>query len=155
MISRRSLEVTTALLTGTFGAAVVISSMDNGIRWSAEGVEAGTFPFITGLIILCGSLINLARSFFGPDVIATHAPELRRWLGLFIPAALYVAFIPLVGMYVASAVYIFAVTAAHRRWSPLRAALFALVASTALYVVFERLFQVSLPHGWLGTLLGW
>jgi hypothetical protein len=31
MISRRSLEVATAALTGAFGAAVAISSLDNGI----------------------------------------------------------------------------------------------------------------------------
>ena len=29
----------------------------------------------------------------------------------------------------------------------------AVVASVALYVVFERLFQVALPHGWLGAVL--
>src|SRR6202011_781580 len=61
MISRRSLETATALLTGAFGAAVVVSSLDNGIGWSAAGVEAGTFPFIVGLIILSGSVFNLAQ----------------------------------------------------------------------------------------------
>ena len=61
MISRRSLETATALLTGAFGAAVAISSLDNGIGWSAAGVDAGTFPFIIGLIILAGSLFNLVK----------------------------------------------------------------------------------------------
>ncbi len=35
----------------------------------------------------------------------------------------------------------------------MRSAIIAVVASVALYVVFERLFQVSLPHGWLGAVL--
>jgi len=37
MVSRRSLETATALLTGAFGAAVIISSLDNGIGWSSAG----------------------------------------------------------------------------------------------------------------------
>jgi hypothetical protein len=31
----------------------------------------------------------------------------------------------------------------------------ALTVTIALYVVFERAFQVSLPHGALGAALGW
>ncbi|WP_247409694.1 hypothetical protein [Bradyrhizobium sp. 150] len=56
MISRRALELATAVLTGSFGVAVVISSLDNGIGWSSAGVDAGTFPFLTGIIIVLGSL---------------------------------------------------------------------------------------------------
>ena len=50
MVSRRSLETATALLTGAFGAAVVVSSYGNGIGWSSAGVDPGTFPFLVGLI---------------------------------------------------------------------------------------------------------
>ncbi|WP_228142654.1 hypothetical protein, partial [Acinetobacter baumannii] len=59
MISRRALELVTAILTGSFGVAVVVQSLDNGIGWSSEGVESGTFPFLTGIIIVAGSLYNL------------------------------------------------------------------------------------------------
>ena len=59
MVSGRSLEAATALVTGAFGAAVVVSSVDNGIGWSSAGVESGTFPFIVGLVILSGSAFNL------------------------------------------------------------------------------------------------
>ena len=54
MVSRRSMETAMALLTGAFGAAVVVSSRENGIGWSDAGVDAGTFPFIVGLIISAG-----------------------------------------------------------------------------------------------------
>src|SRR6202790_3106041 len=70
MISGRSLEAATPLLTAAFGAAVVVSSLDNGIGWSAAGVDAGTFPFIVGLVILSGSLFNLVQGGLqDPDVI--------------------------------------------------------------------------------------
>jgi hypothetical protein len=159
MISRRALELATAVLTGSFGVAVVVSSLDNGIGWSSAGVESGTFPFLTGLVIVLGSLYNLARGLL-PAVtlasvpVAINSAELRRLAGLFVPAAIFVAAIPLLGMYLASALYIFAVLAIPRHQSLLRSLAMAAATALALYVVFERMFQVSLPHGALAAAFG-
>lgn len=155
MISRRALELATAILTGSFGVAVVVQSVDNGIGWSSEGVDAGTFPFLTGIIIVVGSLYNLARGLVpGASLasvpIAITSIELRRLAGLFVPAAIFVAAIPLLGMYLASAAYVFAVLAIPRHQSVVRSAVTAAATALALYLVFERMFQVSLPHGALG-----
>jgi hypothetical protein len=153
MLSRRALEAATAILTGAFGAAVMVSSLDNNIQWSAAGVESGTFPFITGTIVLVGSLYNLVRGWLrGTGIVATR-DGLRRTAALFLPAVLYVAVIPLIGMYVASVFYLFGTLRFQSRLPVVRSAVIAVVASVALYVVFERLFQVSLPHGWLGAVL--
>jgi hypothetical protein len=107
MISGRSLEAGTALITGAFGAAVVISSPDNGIGWGAGGVDAGTFPFIVGLIILCGSIFNLVQGWLQARDVVLRPSELKRLAALFVPAVIYVGIIPLIGMYVASAFYVF------------------------------------------------
>lgn len=155
MISQRALEIATALLTGTFGAAVAISSIDNGISWSTDGVGAGTFPFIAGVLILGGSLVNLALGWRGEMRRALGSRELARLARLFVPAAVYVAAIPLAGMYIASAVYVWGTVSLQRSWSQPRAIAFAAVFALALYAVFERVFQVSLPHGALGDALGW
>lgn len=159
MISRRALEIAAAALTGAFGVVVVVSSFDNGIGWSSAGVDAGTFPFLTGIIIVLGSLYNLAQGALGRGTLAIvrtaiTPSELRRLAGLFVPAAIFVAVIPLIGMYVASAGYVFAVLALPRRQSVMRALGIAAATPLALYVVFERMFQVSLPHGALGAALG-
>lgn len=159
MISRRALELATAILTGSFGVAVVVQSLDNGIGWSSEGVDAGTFPFLTGIIIVAGSLYNLARGVvpvatLASVPIAITSIELRRLAGLFVPAAIFVGAIPLLGMYLASAGYVFAVLAIPRHQSVARALVMAVATALALYVVFERMFQVSLPHGALAAALG-
>lgn len=159
MISRRALEIVAAALTGIFGVVVVVSSIDNGIGWSSAGVDAGTFPFLTGIIIVLGSLYNVAQGALGRGTLAivrtaVTPSELRRLAGLFVPAAIFVGVIPLVGMYFASAAYVFAVLALPRRQTVLRALAIALATPLALYVVFERMFQVSLPHGALGAALG-
>jgi hypothetical protein len=159
MISRRALEISTAALTGIFGVVVVISSTDNGIGWSSAGVDAGTFPFLTGVIIVLGSLYNMGQGALGRGSlaivrVAITPSELRRLAGLFVPAAIFIAVIPIVGMYLASAGYVFAVLALPKRQSVVRALVIAVVTPLALYVVFERMFQVSLPHGALAAAFG-
>jgi hypothetical protein len=159
MISRRALELATAILTGSFGGAVVVQSLDNGIGWSSAGVDSGTFPFLTGIIIVAGSLYNLVRGVLPATSLASvpiaiTSLELRRLAGLFLPAAIFVAAIPLLGMYIASAAYVFAVLAIPRHQSVVRSAVTAAATALALYVVFERMFQVSLPHGALAAALG-
>jgi Tripartite tricarboxylate transporter TctB family len=154
MLSRRALEFTTVVLTGAFGAAVAVSSLDNGIGWSTAGVDAGTFPLVIGLIILGGSLFNLARAAMQPWEIALSWAALGRVIGLFLPAAVFIAVIPLIGLYLASGAYIFAAMAVQNRSPALRALVMAVATPLALYLVFERMFQVSLPHGALADVLG-
>ena len=86
--------------------------------------------------------------------VAINSAELRRLAGLFVPAAIFVAAIPLLGMYLASALYIFAVLAIPRHQSLPRSLAMAAATALALYVVFERMFQVSLPHGALAAAFG-
>ncbi len=154
MISRRVLEISTAALTGIFGVAVVVSSIDNGIGWSSAGVDAGTFPFIVGLIILGGSLFNLVQGWLQARDVVLRANELRRIALLFIPAAVYVAVIPLTGLYLASAGYVFGALAWHKRGAWIFSGIAAVVTAVALYLIFELTFQISLPRGLLGDALG-
>ena len=155
MISRRALEILTALLTGAFGLAVAISSLDNGISWSSDGVDAGTFPFIVGVIIVVGSLYNLVRGAFAGTSIIVSRSSLRKGAALFLPAAAFVGVIPWIGFYLASAGYMFGVLALPKHLTLLRSLLIAVATPIFLYVVFERLFQVTLPHGALAAALGY
>ena len=73
---------------------------------------------------------------------------------LFVPAAVFVGVIPLIGLVPASACYVFVALAWHKRGSLLLAALAAIGAALALYLIFELTFQISLPRGALGTFFG-
>ncbi len=154
MVSGRSLEAATALVTGAFGAAVVVSSLDNGIGWSSAGVESGTFPFVVGLVILAGSMFNLVQGWLQAQAVILGSTELRRLGMLFVPAAVFVGIIPLIGMCPASALYVFGALARQKRGSLLLPAFAAIGAALALYLIFELTFQISLPRGLLGALLG-
>ena len=154
MVSGRSLETGTALLTGAFGVAVVVSSFGNGIGWSAAGVEAGSFPFIVGLIISGGSVFNLVQGWLHAREIVLRPSELRRLGLLFIPAVVYVGAIPLIGLYLASAGYVFGALAWQKRGALVFSAVAATGTALALYLIFELTFQISLPRGLLGEFVG-
>ncbi len=153
MFSRRALETLTAAITGAFGIAIAVQSLDNGIGWSSAGVESGTFPFITGAIVAVGSLYNLVRGWLRGRGIAVNRVAFRRTAALFLPAAVFVAAIPLLGMYVASAAYLLVSLHVQSGLPLLRSVLIAVVSAIGLYAVFEWSFQVALPHGLLGAWL--
>lgn len=154
MISQRAIEVTTAALTGLFGVAVVVSSVDIGIGWGEKGVDAGTFPLIVGSAIALGSLYNLARGVLVGHEIAVSWPALRRVAGLFVPAAVFIALIPSFGMYAASFAYTLATVGWQRKLPPWKTIAVALAVPLFLYVVFEKAFVVTLPHGTLFEMMG-
>jgi hypothetical protein len=154
MISQRAVELMTAAVTGTFGVAVVVSSMSNGIGWGEGGVDAGTFPFLVGSVIALGSLYNLMRGVFVAHEIAVTWPALRRVAALFIPAAIFIALIPTLGMYIASGGYMLATVGWERKLSWPKTIMLAVAAPLFLYIVFEKLFVVSLPHGALLEMMG-
>ena len=154
MITRRSLEVATAALTGAFGAAILVSSLGIGVVWTSRGLGSGAFPAIAGALIVAGSLYNLLRALPRPGAIVLDAHRLRRIAAMFVPAAAFVAAIPLVGMHVAAAIYVFGMIVAQRRMAIWKALAIAIATPLALYFTFDWAFSVALPTGLLGSALG-
>src|SRR5438874_677683 len=115
-ISMRTAELAVALILFALGSLVVYDSHRLGSSWGSDGPEAGYFPFYIGLLICVSSIaivVHTMRSVSsakGPAFIEWQ--PLRRVLSVLIPAALYVLGIQVIGMYVASAIYI----AGFMRW---------------------------------------
>src|SRR5581483_10473343 len=104
---------------------------------------------------LAASLYNLARGAFAGTLEIVSRSDFRRSAALLLPAAAFVGVIPWLGFYFASAGYMFGVLALPRHLTPMRSLLIATATAIVLYLVFERLFQVSLPHGALATAFGY
>jgi hypothetical protein len=103
---------------------------------------------------LSGSVFNLVQAWLEARDILLLPSELKRLAMLFIPAAIYVGVIPLIGMYLASAAYVFGALAWHKRGAFVFAGIAAIGTALALYLIFERTFQTSLPRGLLGDFIG-
>lgn len=153
----RSVEIGVAAVMAVFALVVIIGSLQAGIGWGAEGPQAGFVPFYVGVLLLASSLVNLAAGVmhhFDQRLFAQW-DQLGQVLSVLVPTVIYVALVPWIGIYVASALLI----ALFMRW--LGGYGWALVAAISLgmplacFFVFERWFLVPLPKGPLEAFLGY
>jgi hypothetical protein len=170
-ISKRAVEIGVAVLLFAFGATVVIDSYRLGASWGSDGPESGYFPFYIGALICLSSLATLAQVLVA-DVKAREGgfsgavarvrsqfvswPALRQVLSVLLPAIVYVFFVQMIGIYVASAVYIAVFMVWLGKYSPVKSALVGLCVTASIFVLFEVWFKVPLykgivnPLAWLG-----
>lgn len=132
-----------------FGLIVVLGSLRVGINWGAEGPKAGFFPFYLGLTIIGASIANFVRVWRVRASAARFATwrQLRQVMSVLVPTAVYVVAIPLLGIYVSSALLI----ALFMTWLGRNRAVTVLAISIAtpmiVYIVFEGWFLLPLPKG--------
>jgi putative tricarboxylic transport membrane protein len=150
VVSNRSMDIIVALIIIALGGLVISDSLRLGIDWAEDGPRPGYFPFYTGLLIVLSSLCTIVLTLIG-RMSNSGAFVARRQLGdvmkVFIPSAIYVALIGVIGIYVASVLFI----AIFMRWLGRFAWLTIVIVSIAvplsLFVIFELWFLLPLPKG--------
>jgi putative tricarboxylic transport membrane protein len=155
--SHRSVEIAVALLTMAFGLIVLIGSLQVGIDWGVEGPKPGFFPFYVSLFIIVASLYNLAQATALGGIksgLFSSWEQLRRVMSVVVPASIYVALVPFLGMYVSSILLIAVFMMWLGKYSVWKTLPIAFGMPAIVYIVFERYFQIALPKGpveyWLG-----
>lgn len=153
--AHRHVEMGTALFLGLIGAVAILGSLQVGIGWGVEGPKAGFFPFWVGLLIVAASAVNLVRAWMSrSDKLFAEWGQLRQVTKVVAPTAIYVAAVPWLGIYLASALLM----AGFMRWVGRYGWLQILLVSVAVpvisYVTFEKWFLVPLPKGPIEDLLG-
>lgn len=155
-ISTRTVEIAVAVILFALGALVVYDSARLGSSWGSDGPEAGYFPFYIGLIICISAAVVFCQTVWGRsirrDAIFVEWQALRQVLSVLLPAALYILGIQLIGLYVASALYIAAFMVWLGRYSVARSILLGLAVSALAFVTFEVWFQVPLYKGAINLL---
>jgi hypothetical protein len=144
-----------ALFVMALGAIAMFGSMKVGIGWAVEGPQSGFFPFWVGLIVVGASIVNFVRAAAIPRArVFAEWSQLVQVRKVVIPMAIYVAAVPLLGIYLASALLVagFMRWIGHYRWALTLCIAIGLPILT--YVTFEKWFLVPLPKGpledWLG-----
>ena len=137
------------------GIVTVFGSLQVGTGWGAEGPKSGFFPFWIGLIVIATSVHNLARAYsHGSRGLFASWDQIVQVLKVLFPLTIYVAAIPWLGIYLASALLI----AGFMRWIGRYGWLLTLSIAIGLplvtYVTFEMWFLVPLPKGPIEDLLG-
>jgi putative tricarboxylic transport membrane protein len=145
--SHRSVEIGVALGMALFAAIVIYGSLQVGIGWGAEGPKAGFFPFYIGVIILAASAVNLGTALSITKREFASWSQLRQVLSVIIPTAIYVALIPVIGIYVSSMLLIAGFMKWLGRYPWLLVIAIAVGVPVAFFLMFEKWFLVPLPKG--------
>jgi hypothetical protein len=153
----RTLELVVAALLFVLGLIVIADSLRLGARWAEDGPQAGYFPFYIGLLICIPSAAIFLRA-LGDKAKATKTfvgrSALRQVLWMLVPSIVYVVLIKLIGIYVASTVFIgFFMRRLGRYPWPITAAV-AVGVSLVFFLLFEVWFKLPLPKGPLEAWLG-
>jgi len=148
--STRTLEIAVAALLFALGALVVFDSYRLGSKWGDDGPQSGYFPFYIGLLICASSAVILAKAVRDRTLAGTpfvYREQFKRVLTVLIPAALYVLLVKLLGLYVASAVYIAFFMIWLGRYPWWKGIAVGVAINAAFFVMFEVWFKVPLFKG--------
>ncbi len=153
----RAMELIVAALFMAVAAIVILDSLRIGAGWGDSGPQSGFFPFYIGLIMLIASAVtfmaNLVPSAEGSKTFVERS-KFVQILRLFIPTAVFVALIGVLGLYVSAALYLAVFMWAIGSYSPLKSLATGLGVSLSLFWLFEKAFLIPLPKGPLEAALG-
>jgi putative tricarboxylic transport membrane protein len=148
LLWNRTMEIIVALLLLIGCAIVIYDSVRLGFDWrEGEGPAPGYFPFYVAVILGVSSAVNLMSALRGRGAgeIFVSARPFGRVLAVLIPSLIYVGLIQYVGIYLASALFIFLFMLAVGRENPLKAVGVGIVVPVVLFFMFEKWFLVPLP----------
>lgn len=147
-----AVEAAVAALVVLFGVVVLVGSRNLGSGWTTDGPGAGYFPFYIGVILCISGAGTLYQALFGKKRntdIFVDGEQIRRVLMVLIPAAFYVLAIQVMGIYVASAVYIAGFMIFLGKIGKAKSVVLGIAIAAFFFVMFEVWFKIPLFKGWL------
>lgn len=149
-VATNIIDAVVAILVIIMGGVVIYGSRKLGSEWTSDGPGAGYFPFYIGLILIISGLGVLYQSLAGSKKnteVFVDREAFGRVLSVLIPAAVYVGAIQLIGIYVASALYIALFMIILGKYSWIKSVVAALAVNTVFFMMFEVWFKVPLHKG--------
>ena len=145
-----AVEAAVAALVLIFGLVVLFGSRNLGSGWTSDGPGAGYFPFYIGLILCISGAGTLYQALLGKKrntEIFVDGEQIRRVLSVLLPALVYVLAIQLLGLYVASAIYIAGFMIVLGKFSRVKSILLGLAVAAFFFFMFEVWFKIPLYKG--------
>lgn len=149
-VATNIIDAVVAVLVIIMGGVIIYGSRQLGSEWTSDGPGAGYFPFYIGLILLISGVGVLYQALAGKKKnteVFVDREEFGRVLSVLIPAAVYVGAIQVIGIYVASAIYIALFMIILGKFSWIKSVVAALAVNTVFFLMFEVWFKVPLHKG--------
>ncbi len=157
MVSRWHAELAAAAATAGLGLTVMIGALEYGVGWRTGGPQAGTFPFLMGLLVVLGSAGTVVQTALARRDLAApfvERAQALRVLSFVVPMVLFVTGALWLGLYLSGALYLTLVMWLQGGYRPLTSLATGIAAAVFFYVVLEVFFQVPLLKGPLEAAIG-
>ena len=155
VVSASTIELAVAVILLAFGIVIAYGSYQLGSGWTSDGPGAGYFPFYIGLLICIAGIGVFVQTLLakskGDDAFVDRE-QLHRVLSVFIPAVVYVGATQVLGLYVASAIYITLFMVILGKYSWLKSIIISLAVIVLFFLMFEVWFKVPLYKGSINLL---
>lgn len=157
-LTHSHVDAIAAVAVFIIGIVMMVDNYKTGAGWAPDGPEAGYFPLRIGAILSVSAVWVFCKSALGKqrnhEIFVTWK-QFRLVLIVLLPTIVYVMATQLVGIYVASAVFIAAFMRGMDKRSWLSVLLVSIGVSAILFWLFEIQFKVPLPKGPLEAMLGY
>ena len=149
-----TVEAVVALILCVMGLVVIFQARSLGAGWTSDGPGAGYFPFYIGLVLaVSGAAIFVqALRARGDSEVFVDSVQLKRVLQVLVPSAVYVGAIMVLGLYVASAIFIALFMILLGKYSTLKSVVVGVAVNALFFMMFEVWFKVPLYKGALEPL---
>jgi len=157
LVSTRTMEIAVGALLFVLGTILIIDANRLGTGWGDDGPKSGYFPFYIGLILCFSATVSVFHAVRAKNA-GDHFVEkgqARLIMAVLIPTVIYTIAIGLLGIYVASLLFITAFMVWQGKFSWLKSIFISAMVVIALWLMFEVWFKVPLPKGPLEALFGY
>jgi len=156
VITKRTAELVVGIVVAAFALLAIVSNYQIGAGWAEDGPQAGYFPMRMGIAILLASIVVLVQALRKNDRSAfLERNQLRLVAVVLLPLVVYIGALQLIGIYVASALFIGIFMWLVGKFGALRSAITGVSVSLVLFWIFEIMFTVPLPKGPLEQMFGY
>jgi putative tricarboxylic transport membrane protein len=157
-VSERTVGAISVIAIFLVGVVMMVDNYKLGAGWAKDGPESGYFPFRIGAIICIASVIVLLQTLFGKTRSTKTFVTWQRFrlvLLVLVPTIVYALAIQLVGIYVASTLFVAAFMRVMDKYNWPKTLLISIGVNVTLFWMFEVQFMVPLPKGPLEALFGY
>ncbi|MEZ3436239.1 MAG: tripartite tricarboxylate transporter TctB family protein [Lachnospiraceae bacterium] len=153
----RIFELLAAILLGMYSGVMIFYGMTHSVEAANGGMKSYTFPLIMyGIMLVCCVILIIQNRAAAAKSDKGEKPErLDKRVWMTIAAILiYVALWKVIGFMLSTFLFVTGESKALKKDEPiLRCAAVALGAVAVIYIVFVRVFSISLPETFLSGLI--
>jgi putative tricarboxylic transport membrane protein len=149
-------DIATNVVILLFSAFVMWEGLKLGAGWGDAGPKPGFFPFYLTLFMMLGAGGALVQAWRSTDAqpFFEDRQEIIDLLKVGVPAALAIAFVPVLGLYVTTALYVGLFGYWYGRFTWYWSLLAGIAVPLVLYVMLRIGFNILMPTSiWNDTLL--